>query len=111
MSPRGGVPPAPDNIGNMNGSTADCDQFGMINASAAGNQITSFLCPSDTDLANLTYFIYYQGGPLQLVGRFNYPSNCGTNVFRGASGVNTGVVYVPRPREAWLTTRVPARLS
>ena len=94
VAPRWGASGA-DNIGNMNGSTADCDQFGMINASAAGNQITSFLCPSDTDLANLTYFIYYQGGPQQLVGRFNYPSNCGTNVFRGASGVNTGVVYCP----------------
>jgi prepilin-type N-terminal cleavage/methylation domain-containing protein len=49
-----------------NNSTADCDGFGVMNASAAGNQINSFLCPSDTDLSNLTGFIYYPGGPLQL---------------------------------------------
>ena len=86
----------------MNGSTADCDQWGLINASATGNQITSFLCPSDTDLANLTGFIYYPGGSMQLVGRFNYPSNSGTNVFRGGpSGVSNGVVYVPTASRGW----------
>ena len=80
----------------MNGSTADGDLWALMNASAVANQITSFLCPSDTDLANLTGFIFYPGGPMQLVGRFNYPSNCGTNVFRsGPSGVSNGVVYVP----------------
>ena len=72
-SPRGGAHPARISSARMNGSTADCDQFGLMNASAAGNQITSFLCPSDTDLANLTGFIFYPGGPMQLVGRLNYP--------------------------------------
>jgi prepilin-type N-terminal cleavage/methylation domain-containing protein/prepilin-type processing-associated H-X9-DG protein len=93
-----------NNGGNAatNFSTADCDEFGLINASACGNQITSFLCPSDTDLANLTGFIYYPNGPLQLVGRFNYPSNCGTNVFRaGTSGVSNGVVYTPTANAAF----------
>jgi prepilin-type N-terminal cleavage/methylation domain-containing protein/prepilin-type processing-associated H-X9-DG protein len=84
-----------DIVSSMNSSTADCDQWGLINATATANQITSFLCPSDTDLANLTGFIFYPGGPMQLVGRFNYPSNSGTNVFRGSSGVSNGVVYCP----------------
>src|SRR5690242_4260171 len=45
-----------DIVGNMNGSTADCDSWGLINATSSANQITSFMCPSDTELANLTYF-------------------------------------------------------
>jgi len=85
-----------DIVGSMNSSTADCDTFGLMNASASGNQVTSFLCPSDTDLANLTYFIYVPGGSQQLVGRHNYPMNGGTNPFRGAgSGASNGVGYVP----------------
>ena len=85
-----------DIIGNMNGSTADCDQWGLINATAAGNQVTSFLCPSDTDLANLTYFIYAPGGSQNLVGRHNYPMNSGANPFRGGTtGASNGVCYVP----------------
>jgi prepilin-type N-terminal cleavage/methylation domain-containing protein/prepilin-type processing-associated H-X9-DG protein len=86
-----------DIVGNMNGSTADCDTWGLINATATGNQITSFLCPSDTDLANLTYFIFTKGGTAQLVGRHNYPMNGGTNPFRGGAGGGAlnGVCYVP----------------
>jgi prepilin-type N-terminal cleavage/methylation domain-containing protein/prepilin-type processing-associated H-X9-DG protein len=85
-----------DIVSQMNGSTADCDAWGLINASATGNQITSFLCPSDTDLANLTYFIYTPGGSRQLVGRHNYPMNGGTNPFRGTgSPASNGVCYVP----------------
>ena len=57
VAPRWGASGS-DIVSSMNGSTADCDQFGLINASATGNQITSFLCPSDTELANLTGFIY-----------------------------------------------------
>ena len=80
----------------MNGSTADCDQWGLINATAAGNQVTSFLCPSDTDLANLTYFIYAPGGSQSLVGRGNYPMNGGSNPFRGgAVGASNGRVLRP----------------
>jgi prepilin-type N-terminal cleavage/methylation domain-containing protein/prepilin-type processing-associated H-X9-DG protein len=83
-------------VASMNGSTANCDLWGLMNASAVGNQITSFLCPSDTDLANLTGFVFYPNGPMQLVGRFNYPSNSGASVFRGGpSGVSNGVVFVP----------------
>jgi prepilin-type N-terminal cleavage/methylation domain-containing protein/prepilin-type processing-associated H-X9-DG protein len=81
----------------INGSTADCDSFGVINSTAAANQITSFLCPSDTDLANLTYFVFVAGGTQQLVGRGSYSPNGGTNPIRaaGASGASNGVVYVP----------------
>jgi prepilin-type N-terminal cleavage/methylation domain-containing protein len=82
-----------DIVSSMNGSTADCDEWGLINASATGNQITSFLCPSDTELANLTGFIFVPGGTSQLVGRHNYPMNGGTNPF--ASGSLNGAVYVP----------------
>src|SRR3954462_15993641 len=67
---------------NLNGSTADCDTFGVQNASASANQINSFLCPSDTDLANLTYFIFTPGGVTQYPGRHNYPINSGSNPFR-----------------------------
>jgi prepilin-type N-terminal cleavage/methylation domain-containing protein/prepilin-type processing-associated H-X9-DG protein len=84
-----------DIINQMNNSTADCDTWGLINATAAGNQITSFLCPSDTDLANLTYFIYTPGGNPQLVGRHNYPPNGGTNPFSLGGNASNGLVYVP----------------
>jgi prepilin-type N-terminal cleavage/methylation domain-containing protein/prepilin-type processing-associated H-X9-DG protein len=88
-----------DIVGQMNGSTADCDTFGLMNASATGNQITSFLCPSDTDLANLTYFIYVPNGTTQYVGRHNYPMNAGSYPLRtaaqGGGGELNGVVYIP----------------
>ena len=85
-----------DIVGNMNGSTADCDSWGLINASASANQINSFLCPSDTDLANLTFFIFVPGGTPQLVGRHNYPMNGGCNPFRGgAAAAGNGVAYMP----------------
>jgi prepilin-type processing-associated H-X9-DG protein len=62
-----------------------------------GNQITSFLCPSDIDIANDTFFIYVPGGGQQLVGRHNYPMNGGTNPYRGGagSGALNGVCYIP----------------
>jgi len=82
-----------DIVGNMNGSTADCDEWGLINASASANQINSFLCPSDTELSNLTGFIFVPGGTSQLVGRHNYPMNGGSNPF--VSGALNGAVYVP----------------
>jgi prepilin-type N-terminal cleavage/methylation domain-containing protein/prepilin-type processing-associated H-X9-DG protein len=84
-------------VGQMNGSTANCDLWGLMNATAAGNQVTSFLCPSDTDLANLTYFIYTPGGAQNLVGRHNYPMNGGTYIFGsgGTVGASNGVCYVP----------------
>ena len=101
-------------VGNPgpNGSTADCDQWGLINATAAANQVTSFLCPSDTDLSNLTYFIFAPGGTAQLVGRGNYPMNGGTNPFsfNTVSPTTNGVCYVPTAQQAivgarlWLST-------
>jgi prepilin-type processing-associated H-X9-DG protein len=90
-----------DIVGQMNGSTADCDEWGLINASASGNQINSFLCPSDTDLANLTYFIYVPNGTPQYVGRHNYPMNGGSNVNRsGLGGELNGAVYIPTFNQA-----------
>jgi prepilin-type processing-associated H-X9-DG protein len=76
-----------------NGTTADCDSYGWMNASASANQITSFLCPSDTDLANLTFYIYSPGGTQHIVGRNNYCMNAGTNPF-STNGFN-GIAYFP----------------
>jgi len=78
----------------MNGSTADCSEWGLINASATANQITSFLCPSDTELANLTYFKFTPNGANQMVGRYSYPMSGGTNPFNTGGAVN-GAAYVP----------------
>jgi prepilin-type processing-associated H-X9-DG protein len=102
VSARWGGTAASDIVGQMNGSTADCDTFGLINASATGNQINSFLCPSDTDLANLTYFIFVPGGTQQLVGRHNYPMNGGCNPFRGGSPASNGVCYVPTAKASFV---------
>jgi prepilin-type N-terminal cleavage/methylation domain-containing protein/prepilin-type processing-associated H-X9-DG protein len=81
---------------SWNGSTADGDKWSVINASATANQINSFLCPSDTDLANLTVYKFIPNGPGQYVGRHNYPINGGVNPFTSASGgaVN-GMAYIP----------------
>jgi len=87
-----------NDVGNPgpNGSTADCDEWGLINATTAANQITSFLCPSDTDLANLTYFVFTPGGTPQLVGRGNYSMNGGTNPYSfSGTPASNGVCYVP----------------
>jgi prepilin-type N-terminal cleavage/methylation domain-containing protein/prepilin-type processing-associated H-X9-DG protein len=79
--------------GPFNGSTADCDMWGVINATASANQINSFLCPSDTDLANLTFFKYSPTDTQHLIGRHNYPMNGGTNP-ACSNGFN-GVAYFP----------------
>jgi len=88
--------PGGDLVSSFNGSTADCDLWGVINASATGNQISSFLCPSDTGAANLTGFRFVPGGNLQLIGDHNYPWNIGTNPYNSATGgkVN-GPAYFP----------------
>jgi prepilin-type N-terminal cleavage/methylation domain-containing protein/prepilin-type processing-associated H-X9-DG protein len=97
VSARWGGMTGNDIVNQMNNSTADCDTWGLINATATGNQITSFLCPSDTELANLTFFVYTPGGTSQLVGRHNYPMNGGTNPFRGGAGSGSlnGICYIP----------------
>jgi prepilin-type N-terminal cleavage/methylation domain-containing protein/prepilin-type processing-associated H-X9-DG protein len=97
-----------DIVGTMNGSTADCDVWGLINASASANQINSFLCPSDTDLANLTYFIFTPGGAPQLIGRHNYPMNSGCNPLRGGSAAGNGVAYMPTFTASTKGTKFPA---
>jgi prepilin-type processing-associated H-X9-DG protein len=80
----------------------------LINASASANQINSFLCPSDTDLANLTYFIFTPGGTPQLIGRHNYPMNSGCNAFRGGSPAGNGVAYMPTFTAGTKGTTFPA---
>jgi len=82
--------------GLMNLSTADCDSFGAINATASANQINSFLCPSDTELGSLQYFRFTPGGNAQLIGRYNYPINGGINPYTSlTTGESTGIAYVP----------------
>jgi prepilin-type N-terminal cleavage/methylation domain-containing protein/prepilin-type processing-associated H-X9-DG protein len=87
----GGGNPGAD--GSFNGSTADADTFGVMNASATANQINSFLCPSDTDLANLTFFRFSANDTQHTIGRHNYPMNGGTNPY-STNGFN-GVAYFP----------------
>jgi prepilin-type N-terminal cleavage/methylation domain-containing protein/prepilin-type processing-associated H-X9-DG protein len=79
--------------GSFFGSTADCDDWGLINATASANQINSFLCPSDTQLANLTFFRFSTNDTQHIVGRHNYPMNSGTNPY--TTGGFNGVAYFP----------------
>jgi prepilin-type processing-associated H-X9-DG protein len=97
-----------DLFGQLNGSTVDCDTFGLMNASAAITQINVFLCPSDTDIPNLSQFTLTPFGSPERIGYYNYPINCGTNPFRtsssglitgvpgGGGGELNGIVYLPR---------------
>ena len=87
--------PGGDLVSSFNGSTADCDLWGVMNATATANQITSFLCPSDTNTPNLTYFKFSASGTPQFVGFHNYPYNTGTNPFSGGSGKVNGICYFP----------------
>ena len=41
----------------MNGSTVDCDTFGLMNATAAATQINVFLCPSDRAFRIIAVFV------------------------------------------------------
>jgi len=94
-----------DLVGFPNGSTVDCDTFGLMNASAAATQINVLLCPSDSGTPNLTYFVFAPFGNQQRIGYYNYPINVGTNPFRssapattggGGGGELNGMVYIPR---------------
>jgi prepilin-type N-terminal cleavage/methylation domain-containing protein/prepilin-type processing-associated H-X9-DG protein len=83
-------------VASMNGSTANCDLWGLINATATANQISSFLCPSDTGNANLTYFIFTPGGPQNPVGKLSYPYNAGLYPWTAAGiGYTNGPAYFP----------------
>ena len=84
-----------DIVGQFNGSTADCDLWGIINATATANQINSFLCPSDTGTPNLTYFKFTPTGTPQFVGFHNYPYNTGVNPFSSGAGAVNGTCYFP----------------
>jgi prepilin-type processing-associated H-X9-DG protein len=77
-------------------STAWGGDYGRINATATANQIGSFLCPSDIEIANADGFRFQQNGPMQLIGRFNYPYNIGLNPCTGTTGGRvTGPAYFP----------------
>ncbi len=78
--------PGGDIMNGYLGSTADGDLWGLMNATVTCNQITSFLCPSDTGQANLTGMRFYQGGGIQLVGQLNDPFNAGLNPVTSATG-------------------------
>jgi prepilin-type N-terminal cleavage/methylation domain-containing protein/prepilin-type processing-associated H-X9-DG protein len=80
---------------NGAGDCGDGDVWAGINASVTANQITSFLCPSDTELSNLTK-IYFNGNG-QYIGRTNYEPNIGTNPFNSATtnGTINGPAYFP----------------
>src|SRR5262249_29187067 len=98
VSGRWGGPDSTDQIGSLyNGSTADCTGFGTMNATASAHQIESFLCPSGTEPASPTYFIFTPGGPTNAVGRFSYPINSGTNPITSPTGGGSlnGMVYIP----------------
>jgi len=83
-------------VASMNGSTANYDLWGLINATATANQISSFLCPSDTGNANLTYFIFTPGGPPNPVGKLSYPYNAGLYPWTAAGiGYTNGPAYFP----------------
>jgi prepilin-type N-terminal cleavage/methylation domain-containing protein/prepilin-type processing-associated H-X9-DG protein len=89
-------------IGNPSpfGGNADCDLWGLMNGTATANQINSFLCPSDTGLANLTYFIFSPGGQQRPVGRHSYPFNTGLNPWTAAAaGSVNGPGYYPGWRQ------------
>jgi prepilin-type N-terminal cleavage/methylation domain-containing protein/prepilin-type processing-associated H-X9-DG protein len=82
--------------GPYNGSNADGDLWGVMNASAIANQINSFLCPSDTGASNLTGIRFVPNGNLQLIGDYSYPYNSGLNPYSSAgSGSVNGPAYFP----------------
>jgi len=121
VSERWGGMTGSDQSPSMNGSYISCDTWGLMNATAIANQIESFLCPSDTGIANLGYFIYSPGGPQHSMSRYNYPLNAGLNPFRGGagSGVLSGPAYFPTwsqapgkpPKLASLPAEAPVTLA
>jgi prepilin-type N-terminal cleavage/methylation domain-containing protein/prepilin-type processing-associated H-X9-DG protein len=82
---------------SSNGSNENCNLFGIMNATAAFNTISSLLCPSDSNPGSLGGIVYYPGGPFHGIGKSNYPINIGNNPYStsGASGQTNGVGYFP----------------
>jgi prepilin-type N-terminal cleavage/methylation domain-containing protein/prepilin-type processing-associated H-X9-DG protein len=77
------------------GSNESCNLYGIMNATASFNTISSLLCPSDSAPGSLGGIVYYAGGPWHSIGRFNYPMNNGLNPYSGATGATNGVAYYP----------------
>jgi prepilin-type N-terminal cleavage/methylation domain-containing protein/prepilin-type processing-associated H-X9-DG protein len=100
--------PGGDIMNGYLGSTADGDLWGLQNATVTCNQISSFLCPSDTGEANLTGMRFVPGAPIQLVGQLNYPYNAGVNPFTSATG---GFARGPGYWPAWKQLATTAPLS
>jgi prepilin-type N-terminal cleavage/methylation domain-containing protein/prepilin-type processing-associated H-X9-DG protein len=97
VSERWGGQTGSDQSPSMNGSYISCDTWGCMNASAIANQISSFMCPSDTGIANLGYFVFTPGGDHHSQSRYNYPYNVGLNPFQGGAtgGAINGPAYFP----------------
>jgi prepilin-type N-terminal cleavage/methylation domain-containing protein/prepilin-type processing-associated H-X9-DG protein len=92
--------PNPPCINGWNGpgSTESAGIYGIMNATAAFNTITSLLCPSDSALGSLGAAVFFPGGPQHLIGRTNYVLNNGTSPFgnvAGSAGATNGVAYFP----------------
>jgi prepilin-type N-terminal cleavage/methylation domain-containing protein/prepilin-type processing-associated H-X9-DG protein len=80
----------------------DGDIWGVTNATATANQISSLLCPSDTELGNLTK-IYFNGNG-QYIGRHSYPFSIGLNPYSngtGTGGTFIGPAYFPTYQQAF----------
>jgi prepilin-type N-terminal cleavage/methylation domain-containing protein/prepilin-type processing-associated H-X9-DG protein len=83
---------------NQFGSNESCLLYGIMNATASFNTISTLLCPSDTAQGSLGGLVFYPGGPWHRIGVFNYPMNNGTNPFNttsGTTGATNGVAYFP----------------
>jgi prepilin-type N-terminal cleavage/methylation domain-containing protein/prepilin-type processing-associated H-X9-DG protein len=80
-----------------NGSNEACNLFGIMNATASFNTISSLLCPSDPQQGSLGGLVFFPGGPWHAIGHFNYPMNVGTNPYStsATSGAVNGVAYFP----------------
>jgi len=84
-----------------------------MNASATANQVSSFMCPSDTGIANKGYFIFVPGGAQSPMSRYNYPYNIGVNPFQNGAtgGTVNGPAYFPTWSRAPGIPAVLANLS
>jgi prepilin-type N-terminal cleavage/methylation domain-containing protein/prepilin-type processing-associated H-X9-DG protein len=82
---------------SSNGSNENCNLYGIMNATASFNTVSSLLCPSDSQPGSLGGLVYFVGGPWHAIGHFNYPMNNGTNPYSGSAtvGATNGVAYFP----------------
>jgi prepilin-type N-terminal cleavage/methylation domain-containing protein/prepilin-type processing-associated H-X9-DG protein len=110
VGPRWGPTTSPGADILVNGSTADGGPWGQLNQTATANQISSFLCPSDTGQSNLTYYVYTPGGAQHLVGDFSYPFNLGINPYTFGGSLN-GPAYFPGSSQTGSETAASVRTA